>query len=735
MRRYRTALALTAGVALMSLLLWRDRERATTDELQARHRNVWQAFHRERVSRVEIRRGGASFSLVKDGASWFVQSASGRRPADPMEVERLLSEVEGAEADRTLGALDARGRARFGLETPRARAEVFEGQQRTAELSLGGAVEQERAVYAAVSARSGGADRATTVIVLPHSFGEAFDRDAASYRDRLVAQVDVSRIERLEVRRGADALTLSRVGPVWRVTAPDLGRASRGAVETITSQLRELRAARTLGDEMDDAALQRLGLTQPSATLTLRRGGIEPVTLEFGGDCPGREGEVAARRAGSRTAVCFARSMVDALRAPAAAFADDHVLSARTDEIAEVAVRGPGMSFTLRREAAGWQAVGAAFAVDVERVESWLNTLHDIAAGQRLEGDARASHGLAPPAYTIEVTRSGVDGVERIHVGARDEAGVAVSRDDEPIVLRFAPSLDETLRVEPLRFRPRSVIQDAEEDLRALLIDAGPLHEELVRSEGLWRLARPLIAEGDPTLLGELGRTLAELDAERWVTATPQPAFGLSTPRARVVARFEGSHAPRGDGGTDASAAVRTYAISLGANAPGGGVYATLDGTAGVFVLPRAVLDSLSQPHIDRGAVRIAREGVSELSLDVGGASPHRVSLRRRAERWETDRGVSADSQSVDQLFDRLAGLSAPRVFGYGSALPVMGFAAPRIVVTARTEPDAGPPRRLLIGERFGAGEGAGCYARLDGLDVTLSVSESACDALAEFQP
>jgi hypothetical protein len=40
-----------------------------------------------------------------------------------------------------------------------------------------------------------------------------------------------------------------------------------------------------------------------------------------------------------------------------------------------------------------------------------------------------------------------------------------------------------------------------------------------------------------------------------------------------------------------------------------------------------------------------------------------------------------------------------------------------------------------VLGERFGAGEGAGCYARVDGLDATLSVPEAACEALAEFQP
>ncbi len=183
--------------------------------------------------------------------------------------------------------------------------------------------------------------------------------------------------------------------------------------------------------------------------------------------------------------------------------------------------------------------------MDVESVEAWLNTLHDIAAGQRLEGDVRAAHGLTTPRVTLEVTRSGVDGVERINVGARDEVGVAVSRDDEPMVLRFAPSLEETLRVEPLRFRPRSVVHDSEEDLRALLIDAPPLREELVRADGMWRLARPVAGDGDATQLGELGRALSDLDAERWVSATPRPEFGLSHPPRAGGRALRGHARPR----------------------------------------------------------------------------------------------------------------------------------------------------------------------------------------------
>jgi len=744
--RYRTPLALAAVVgALAGVIAW-DRHRATTDEMEARRQNVFRAFHRERVDRIEIERNGSRFELRRERDDWFVVANGTRRPADPIEAERLLSEVEGAEAQRILGALDAEGKRRFGLDRPRARVTVHEGPEVTARFALGGAVQQEDAMYVEASAARGARDTAVTAVVLPKSFGEPFDRPPVAFRDRKVADIDGERITRIELQVEGDIRALERRGPVWRLVTPDLGRASRSAVEAITSELNELRATRVVADDVPASALAAYGLDRPKVRAEFRRGpSVEPVVLRFGNACPEHDDEVVATREGTGTVVCFGRGFVDALRVAPEGFRDGHVLAARTDEVGEVRIKGAGTQgadLVLRRGggdagATGWQAENAPWPVDAESIEAWLGTLHDVSTDQRLPGDERSARGLSPAHTVIEVHRTGVEGVERIHVGHVDAAGLYVSRDDEAVVLRFPPSLEDTLRVEAIRFRPRAVLRDVEDELRALLIEAGTLREEVTRVDGVLRLVAPVSIVADPSLTTELVRPLAALDADRWVSAAVRPEHGLAQPRARLVARFEGA-GPRdeNDAGADASARVRNYTLAFGASAPGGGVFATLEGTPGVFVAPRSVFDALTTPHIDRGALRVVAGAVTQLALTVAGTPPRRVVLVKRGDAWRTDTGTPVDAQRVDALLNGLAGATAPRVFGYGPPPGEARLATPRLVVEASSEDDAGQRSvRIVVGERFGAGEGAGFYARRDGLDATLSLPESVVEALLDFRP
>ncbi|MEZ4408306.1 MAG: DUF4340 domain-containing protein [Polyangiales bacterium] len=729
--------ALPVGMALAAAgftgLILIDKDKASTEELEARRRNVFRAFHRQRVDKVEVRHASGSYVLHKRPQGWFVVAGGTARLADEVEVERLLSELEGAEATRTLGNLDPRMTERFGLDAPRASVVVHEGSQVTARFDLGGAVQDENAVYARVTD-----DGRTKTVVLPKSFGDVFDRPAVALRDRRVADLDPSRLEAMEITRGDDRMVLTRRGSIWSITEPPLGRAGRGAVEVITSELRSLRAQRVLADGADDATLRRYGLDAPTVRFVMRRGPSEPVTLLFGGACPGEDGEVAATREGSHTVVCFARSFVDALRAPAAGFRDDHVLSARTDEVQEVKVTGAaegGGDLILRREGSRWTATGVAGGVDAEAVESWLTLLHDISAARRLDGDQRAARGLAPASTVIEVTATGSDTPERVRVGTSDDTGLSVSRDDEPIVLQFAPSAADVLRVDAARFRPRTLVHDVEEDLRALTIDAGPLHEEITRGEGAsFSLTRPVRAAADGALVAELARTLASLEAERWVSAIARPEHGLATPTARLVARFEGS-GPREP--ADASVArERSYTITVGAAAPGGGSYASMEGKTGVFVLPRAFVEALTRPHLDRSSVALPREDITRLTITVTGGGARRVALVREGEQWRTETGTPAEASRVEALLEQLSTASGPRVEGYGPARPDEGFGSPTVTVEATYAGDAGAAtHRLTIGARFGSGEDVGYYARRDGVDATLSVREALVDALRGFTP
>jgi len=735
--RYRTPLLLASlCVGFAGFIAW-DRTRATSDELQARQRMVFRAFHRERVDRIEIEHASGRFELLKRGREqWSLVGGRGARNADAVEVERLLSELEGAEAQRALGALDAPSRTRFGLDRPQTRVIVHEGPEVTARLTVGGAVEREAAVYAEVGARQGQRDSTLVGVVLPRSVAEIVARPAADFRDRLVADVDVQRVDGITLdRQEGGRIVLARRGPTWTLTEPALGRASRGAVEAVTTDLRELRATRVVLDDATDAELARHGLDHPAVHVEFRRGnGVEPVRLSVGGRCPGDESAYAATRDGTRTIVCLAQTFVDPMRAAVAGFRDERVLGARTDEISRVQITpglANGQALVIVREGSGWRAEGSTMTLDTDALEAWFVALHDLNASRRLDGDVRVARGLLPsPVAEIEVTRSGIEGTERIRVGTSDAEGIAVSRDDEPIVLLFPPSVADTLRVDATRFRPRDLVHDEPAQLQALLIEAGPLREDIARADGQLRLSRPVQGLADPAATTELARQLAELSADRWVSGTERPEHGFATPRARLVARFEGASA------TDGGAAVRNYTLTLGAPAPTGGYFARLDGRDGVFVLPRAFYDMVAQPHVDRGALRVDTASLSRIVLELRSPA-RRVVIVREGALWRTEAGAAVPTERIEALLGRLGSVGAPRVFGYGPAPAEAHLDTPTATLTLTVGGgDAGAQTvRIVIGDRFGQGEGAGWYARRDGLDATLSVPDDYAEALQRFEP
>lgn len=176
---------------------------------------------------------------------------------------------------------------------------------------------------------------------------------------------------------------------------------------------------------------------------------------------------------------------------------------------------------------------------------------------------------------------------------------------------------------------------------------------------------------------------------------------------------------------------MRSYTLAFGAEAPGGGIYATLEGTAGVFVVSRSLWDAAAAPHLDRGAVRLDTTGVDRVVLTRDGA---RVVLRREGERWRTETGTPADAARVRELLDRAGELIAARVVGYGAAPADARLGAITLEVTAAG--DAGArTERLTIGADTGGGEAGGHYARREGLDATFVVPGAAVTALRAFTP
>lgn len=743
-RNTRTAIVLSVLVLLASALaLWSHRQ--VPDSVREDRRNkLLPALRRERITRLEFQGGGERFEVFKQSGRWYLAIGQRRYEADDTEIERLLTEAEFASPSRRLGSLDRQARERFGLVSPRMRVTLREDGPVFQSFAVGGLVADEPSAYVEVDGAG---------FVVTKTFADAFVQRAMDLRDKTLSQLEPSRLVRLEIEGDGGRRVLERRGAVWYLTSPNEGRVSRSRIETILNDLRDMRATRYLVDEADDATMARYGLSPPRWTVrAIREGNSTTYTWRFGAPCEGHDDEVTIARSDGRTVACVGRSVMDNLARPATELRDDKLVWARVDEVERVRVHTPTGEFTVQRQGDGWRLEGASGEADGEAVDGWLNALGSLTVETRLEASTAASHGLAPADTWIEIVRTGVDGSERLDIGRPDADRMYVSRPGEPWVLGLDPSTVENLRIDAARFRSRHIIRDVGDELVALITETAAFREEAQRIDGTWRLIHPIAALADPVVVRDVSQRLASLDAERWVSLSTQPHHGLSSPRLRMTARFEGNgpddeHRDAGTTRNDSSAdagrpRVREYTLTVGANAPGGGFYASLEGRQGVFVLAQSVVDELSQPRLDRNVIESDRASVQRIEVTRTRANGgiERLAMHRDGEVWRTDQGGPVDRSRVNALLDRLTLVRAPRVFGYGPppAEARLGEITLTLTLLPLPGPDAGVAMRsirLVLGAPFGTADDGGVYARIDGLNATLSVPRELATALREFRP
>lgn len=718
----RTTGVLAVMVAVGAAGLWWSNRQVPDIVRDERHARVFSALRRDQIQRIEVDRGIEQFTCRKDGARWLVERGNRASEADDTEVERMLTEAEYAQPTRVLGALDAQQRHQFGLDAPRARVTLRESNATVStRFTIGADVRDERAVYVEYDGKG---------FVLARSVADAFLVRARDLRSRNIVEVEVDRVTRIELRSGERSTVLAKQNNVWRLE--DNERVGRAAIDALLGDLRELRATRFVEDNADDAALARFGLDRPRATMTVTRSGRPALVIRYGGPCPEHADEVIARRDDSREIACVARTSFDNAARTADDLRDNQVLFARSDEVERVLLHGPSGEVTARRNADSWRLEGVRGDADADSVQQWLDALSSLRVESRLPESEAPARSLAPATMWIEVSRTGIEGRERIEIGARDADHVYVRREGERSILAMSTAAETTLFVDAARFRSQAVIRDVPDELRALVTESSDFRDEVSRDAGRWSLIHPSSGDADPVVMRTISERLASLDAQRWVSLSPRPEHGLDRPRARLIARFEGEGAPNADAGADGGPRVREYQIAIGAAIAGGGAYARIVDRDGVFVLGQSALDELLQPHVDREVLAFDRSAVQRIECQQRGQP--RFVLRREASGWRVEGGASFDRSRVEAMLETLSSVRAPRVFGYGpsAANAALGEAS---VALSLSEGDAATRIvRLTLGREF-AGTPSGVYARVDDTDATMSVSEEVSRAIRACAP
>jgi hypothetical protein len=608
MRRHATTIGLLVLAVALGIWLWVDRVNVTSGEKIARDNNVFSAWRRDDLERIEIAHEGETIVLERDpkkDSAWRLRSPR-RERADQAAVERLVTTLEFASRVRKVDQ-----GAELGLGQPRAQGSIV----------MGGLT--FRFVLGAPSPRPEGSSYLRVddgdPFVVSKELTEALLASSDTLRDRTVVPYLSLDLQRFEVTHAGGGFALERkdersfhVGGLGLV-------AGRPETDKVWGALAEMRA---------EAFPKDVDVKDPRLTIrmTAKEPGKPPGELAIGGTCPGQPNDVLVLRTQpTRVLACAPKGALDTLLAQKPDdLVDRRPVSFRHDEIEELRLEGERVIEIARRAAGFHQRAPEDRELNAAEADAANELLVHI---EQSRAD-RVDRGGGPftAIAKARVTAGGHD--ETIEVGTLGPPGEGVTlrrvRDDARLFVPRAVARRLLPRLTTLK--PRAIVNETRRVTRVVL-RCGTA-QELVDDGSGFRLVEPTGYEADGAILQLIEGILRD-KAIAWVADADDGSFGLGE-GCKVVLAFEDGNAP----------------ITLRFGSEGeGGVYAKLEASPEVLVAPRSLHTLASRIY------------VSTASLSTDPASVSSVTIQRGASR------VRREPAAVRLLVaDRVANLGPPDV-------------------------------------------------------------------------
>lgn len=616
MKKYATTILFVLFAVGLGIALWFDRDKVSEGERKLRTSNVFVAFRRDELSRIEIVHEGETIIVERDpkkDTAWrLVSPISGG--ADQGAVERLITTLEFATVQRKV--TEGTG---LGFEEPRAAGRITMGTLAT-RFTLGGtAPRPEGAGYFRVD------DGAPFVV--SSELVQALLQPADTYRDRSILPYLSIELARFEVqspaspdargfvleRKGGED-DASEGGNAFLVASEGV-LASREALDRVWGALAEMRADHFVKPEDVAKYMEHPALT---LTMTPKNAGRPPAVLLVAGSgegCPEpQENVLVLRKTPNPTAVCVPKSSVEALHAQPSELVEKHPFTLRADEIEELRLEGlaPGSEAAIE-----FARKGNGFH-ERSPVDHDMTTDEDDAAGTLLDRIVTSEatqatrgpvHGPNDAAF-VPVARAKIrsgDSEQVVELGPpRESDGVVVARrviDDARLELpgfvarRFLPRKTS--------LKPRVLLGDSRRVTRVSL-RCGVPQEIAIDDTGVHYL-EPKGFEVDASIL-DLVSALTRGRVDAWVADAAEPSFELSESRGsddcRVTLGFEDGKDPR--------------EIVFGAEGEGG-VYGKVANDPAVFVVPRSFRALAARVYVSRAYLRASSDEIASVSVTSDG--------------------------------------------------------------------------------------------------------------------
>lgn len=486
-------------------------------------------------------------------------------------------------------------------------------------------------------------------------------------------------------------------------------RVARVSLEQLLAEFSRVVAERFL--DVDSAQTVQAAAQQEMLRLELtpRIDSRDPAVITIGGTCPDDPELVIAVRAAPRpTAACVKRTQVPQIFRQPEWLVDHQLFQMRFDEIERLSITQGEQRLELARRGDGFSMLSPENAeVESELVEQRFGDALEL-RGKLVEQPSLAELGLDAPARTVTLMQAGAEDdptAEVLQIGVpRADGSVFVRRQVDGAVLRFTTEALRGFEADGLLLKKRSLVDLAARDVASLAVEHAGVRWLLVQpSPATFRLDQPRDVRVDSSLAVEWIEAVRQLEALRWVSSSDDGSFGLATPHLR----FE-LHTAEG----------KVLGVSVGNRAPRG-YYAKADGDAGVFLISRSVVDTLTMLILDRSGFTLDPDTATQIVVNTGNAS---IELERVGREFVARSESGLSPSDVRALLDALA-LVRPEAAISFDAIRGIDFAEPLLDVKYSFERDGELVQRhwqVGVGDSY---RGSSVYlARLVGGRVTYAI-------------
>ncbi len=675
-------------------------------------------FKADDARRLEVKYAGQDVVLAKEKDRWRVEKPFSA-DAETGKVNDLLDKLSGLEA-HDADVIDSADAKAYGLDDPAKAGHVTvtveeekgEGaakkkETRTLSFTLGKHDADKKKLYV----RTDGWPRVNAV---DDSLLSLAKRPALAYRGKRVLDFAAGDVDTIEVKHGAETVTLKHDKGAWKLSGPSAADADAAKVATLTNSLGNLEAAEYVKEAPEPKDLEGYGLTKDAlaAKVTFNETSKKPAqTLLVGKALPERPDEFYARLESGTSVFAVGKSVRDALEQGALSYRPLQLWRVAQEDVSGLRVRQAGQEeYRLSRKDGGWQ-VGGPFEAPAQAAMV-TPMLSELAAPRCERYEA---------AKATDLKKYGLDQPHLRVVLATDKPGekertLLVGKEAADPQQRYAKLADgDAIFVVGAKLTS-AVDHGALDLLDRQLLTLDPQTIERIQGPG----ARPLTLErkgdawqvtsapapasvpfsADNQAVSGLLSAWSHLQALRFAAYGPKAdltKYGLNPPAATLTLTVQ----PPEVNGKKPPPQTHTLALGKPVEGSGGARYARLDNGPGVAVLPAFSANEFTRGYLDFVDHSLLKFDASALSGLKRQAGADTLELAKKDE-WQIIKPADqkADDKMMQQLADRLAGLRAVRVAAYPAGdLKPFGLDAPAAVVTLRLAGGKPGERVLKVGK------------------------------------